>query len=459
MYSEYNNTENITINSSTISGNTTINDEGGALWSGYANVEINDSTISGNSSATDGGALWAYGGTLTINNSTISGNTSDDEGGGLYIGNSTSTITNSTISSNVATNGGGGGIKGVDSQIEIVNSTISGNIAANSNGGGIDGAGGGWSGGAATIQLTNSTVVNNTATTGGGIHEGVVTSNNSIIAGNMATVTDPDVSGAFTSNGTNLIGDLTGSAGFNANEELTIPIGEVLNTTLADNGGPSQTHALVANSPAIDAGSDDVAPTTDQRMLGRVGTADIGAFEYGALPDLMIVSGDSQTTNVNAPFDTPLQVLVTDANGDPYSNTNVTFMLPSAGASGSFNGASSYTAMTDGDGLVTTPTVTANDTSGSFVVTVTIDGLGTLALDAVEAAQFTLTTDAVAPVAPAIPAAPATSILDGPPESQPVESPVANICVPEVNLDTREVSNGEFSDIETETSETVETCL
>lgn len=455
LYSNYSNRENITINNSTISGNSTINDEGGAIWSGYANVEINNSTISGNSSATDGGAIWSYGGTLTINNSTISGNTADDEGGGLYIGNSTSTITNSTISNNVATNGSGGGIRGVYSQIEIVNSTISGNTATNANGGGIDGSNG-WSG-AATIQLTNSTVIDNTAVTGGGVHEGIITSNNSIIAGNTATTANPDVSGTFISNGTNLIGDLTGSTGFNANEELTVSLEQVLDTTLADNGGPTQTHALVAGSPAIDAGSNDIAPTTDQRLLSRSDTADIGAFEYGALPDLTIVSGDDQTTDVNTDFGSPLQVLVTDANGDPYSNTSVTFTLPTTGASGSFEDATSYTVITDADGLATTPIITANETSGSFIATVTIDEIGTLVLDGVEVAQFTLTSSAVVPVAPTTPTTPTTnttlSILDGPPEAQPVEPPVANACVPNISLDTSEVINSEIPSTEVDTDD------
>lgn len=451
LYSNYSNSEDIIINNSTISGNSTLNDEGGAFWSGYANVEINNSTISGNSSDTDGGAVWASGGTLTINNSTISGNTSADEGGGLYIGNSTATITNSTISNNTATNGSGGGIRGANSQIEIVNSTISGNTAANGNGGGIDGSNG-WSG-AATVQLTNSTVVNNTAITGGGIYEGSATSNNSIIADNTATVANPDVSGTFTSNGTNLIGDLTGSTGFNANEELTIPIEQVLDTTLVDNGGPTQTHALVADSPAIDAGSNDVAPTTDQRILNRVDTADIGAFEYGALPDLTIVSGDAQTADINTDFGSPLQVLITDANGDPYGNTSVTFMLPAAGASGSFEGTTSYTVVTDADGLAATPIVTANDTSGSFVVTVAIDEIGTLIIDGAEVAQFTLTSNVPISDTPSTPSAPTTevttSILDGPPEAKPLESSVVNTCVPGVNLDTNEVTSGDFPTVET----------
>lgn len=62
----------------------------------------------------------------------------------------------------------------------------------------------------------------------------------------------------------------------------------MLNTTLADNGGPTQTHALVNDSPAIDAADDTVCPTTDQRGVSRPQGAfcDIGAFEDQP-PDLI----------------------------------------------------------------------------------------------------------------------------------------------------------------------------
>src|SRR5262249_35055327 len=54
--------------------------------------------------------------------------------------------------------------------------------------------------------------------------------------------------------------------------------------TLQNNGGPTQTLALLAGSPAIDAGSNALASslTSDQRGLARFvnGTADIGAYEF-----------------------------------------------------------------------------------------------------------------------------------------------------------------------------------
>jgi hypothetical protein len=100
------------------------------------------------------------------------------------------------------------------------------------------------------------------------------------------------VSGAFTSGGHNLIGDGTGSTGFvngvNGDQVGTAvnPIDPML-APLANNGGPTKTHALLVGSPAIDRGDNTGAPATDQRGVGRPrdgdGNAsrivDIGAFE------------------------------------------------------------------------------------------------------------------------------------------------------------------------------------
>jgi hypothetical protein len=49
---------------------------------------------------------------------------------------------------------------------------------------------------------------------------------------------------------------------------------------LADNGGPTQTAAIPADSPALNAGTSTGAPATDQRGFPRVGAVDIGAYEF-----------------------------------------------------------------------------------------------------------------------------------------------------------------------------------
>ena len=106
---------------------------------------------------------------------------------------------------------------------------------------------------------------------------------NSIIASNF-NADAPDVVGSITNLGNNLIG------------------GNAMLGPLADNGGPTQTHALLAGSPAIDAGDNADPLTRDQRFLGRpadgdgdsVAVADIGAFEFAAVAAPVVL--DANTT-------------------------------------------------------------------------------------------------------------------------------------------------------------------
>jgi hypothetical protein len=99
-----------------------------------------------------------------------------------------------------------------------------------------------------------------------------------------------DVSGNFISDGHNLIGVVEGSTGFGATGDQlgssNNPLDPMLGP-LANNGGPTMTHALLAGSPAIDHGDNTGAPATDQRGVARARDGDgngskivdIGAFE------------------------------------------------------------------------------------------------------------------------------------------------------------------------------------
>ena len=112
-----------------------------------------------------------------------------------------------------------------------------------------------------TVTLHSSTVTNNTASTNiGGIRHvgGVGATNlyNTILAGNTAP-TSPDCNGALTSQGYNLIGDESGCT-FSAGTGDIVgtgvsPVNPLL-SALTDNGGSTFTHALLAGSPAVDAG-------------------------------------------------------------------------------------------------------------------------------------------------------------------------------------------------------------
>lgn len=244
---------------------------------------------------------------LTITNSTIS-NSQAFNGGG--IGNTgTLTIINSTISGNSAVGNSGGGIVNSSGTLTIINSTISGNTA--------DRIGGGIGSFNGSTTIISSTITNNTSKNiqndvagGGGIFSNDnPTVQNTIIAGNFDLSNQaPDISGAVTGNANNLIGSLTGASGtIGTGSDITFASAGITNinqvlAALANNGGATQTHALVTGSAAINAGNNALVPsgvTTDQRGTGfnRIsgGTVDIGAYEVQN--NNPTATNDSVTTN------------------------------------------------------------------------------------------------------------------------------------------------------------------
>lgn len=201
-----------------------------------------DSTTGGH----DGGAIRNFG-TLTVANSTLSGNLSNAGGSAIYSNNSTTTtIVGSTISNNL-----GLGAIGQSGTMTVSNSTFSGNP------GGLINRGG-------TITITNSTIASNS---GAGLSRSGITLRNTIVANNTTNCADP-----VTDGGNNLQ--------FPGSSCGTFTSANPLLSSLANNGGPTQTMALSAGSPAINAGNSALCPATDQRGSPRVGTCDIGAFEF-----------------------------------------------------------------------------------------------------------------------------------------------------------------------------------
>ena len=218
-------------------------------------VELIDLTMAGGDPQAEGGGIFNAG-TLTLTRCQVTGSTATSGGGALT--NATGGIANivsSTLFGNSADSGGA-----IDNQgtLTIVNSTISGNEAT-ANGGGIDSQAG-------TTTITNATVAENSAATGGGIaNSATVTLLNTIVADNSAT-TDADFSGTVVSSGTNLIGSVGASTGWIASDLVDT---DPLLGPLQDNTGGTLTHALLIDSPAIDAGTDTEAPTEDQRGIDR----------------------------------------------------------------------------------------------------------------------------------------------------------------------------------------------
>ena len=316
------NLENLTVSNSAISGNTVdgLLSNGGGIFSALGALTVSNSTISGNTVSTDpinagygnGGGIFSRSGTLTVSNSTISGNTvstdpisSDNgNGGGIFINldRDEAVITNSTISGNSATNSGGGiFIEGFsEGALQVRNSTITENTASANQGSGVASRGN---------IVTYTTVVS------------------SIIAGN--TNSDVDfVDGdfnSFVSVGNNLIGVGNATDAFNRSGDINGELDPGL-APLGDNGGSTQTHALLELSSAIDAGSNPDMLATDQRGQGFVrvvgSQADIGAFEAGT----PVVKGQPATIFVDS-----ANTVVGNAfqagqtyTGDLFSNTDGT---------------------------------------------------------------------------------------------------------------------------------------
>ncbi|MBS1796065.1 MAG: carboxypeptidase regulatory-like domain-containing protein [Acidobacteria bacterium] len=253
-------------------------------------ANISGVTITGGRSNSGGGGGGVINnGNLNLSGSVVTGNTAAGAGGGVFCqGTGSMSIAGSTISGNSTTGlfNGGGFQNNCQGTTTITNSTISGNTASN--------IGGGFRTTQGDVTVTNSTITNNTALNGAGgisIGTGSITVRNTIVAGNQNNATIPDVAGAFISGGFNLIGNVSGATGFNQTGDQTGTGGAPLDPLLGplgNNGGPTPTHAISTNSPALDKGS-SFGATTDQRGLVRPRDnpavpnagdgADIGAYE------------------------------------------------------------------------------------------------------------------------------------------------------------------------------------
>ena len=245
-------------------------------------LTVENSVFTGNLAGQDGGGLFFVGDDLIIETITADDNTANRDGGGVYsVGDSTS-ITGSTISNNdtITRDGGGAYVNVNPDALTIVNSTFSGNSADAGDGGGV------WADSTIPATLTNVTIVNNSAsaTTGGGVFNdgaaGSIVFKNSIIANN--TPGGDCGPGGFTSDGNNISSD---TSCFDASDSTDSPDTDPLLADLADTGGPTQTHAPLANSPAIDNADDGAAPAKDQRGVDRDANPDIGAHEVGPCGD------------------------------------------------------------------------------------------------------------------------------------------------------------------------------
>ena len=265
----------LTLASCTVSGSYA-GEKGGGLdnYSGYALLSLSDCTVSGNSAGNGGGGLF-NGGKLDLAGCTVSGNSAVNDGGGLYNLQGFASLTGCTISGNSANQGGG--LHNYGAFLSLSDCTVSGNRAV--------ALGGGVCTQANSTTLVDCTVAENTAAEGGGVankYDGTTTLVDCTVVGNSADkngggVLDLDHTWTMLINtivaGQKAGGDITGlvhpgssnnlvgngagmtgiSNGSQGNQVGTAAAAlDPLLGPLGDNGGPTQTFALLAGSPAID---------------------------------------------------------------------------------------------------------------------------------------------------------------------------------------------------------------
>lgn len=266
----------VTIQNGTFVENTTV-EMGGAIHALFADVTVDESTFTENTGSY-GGAI-AHRGTntvLTVTASSFAANSTTADSGGAIFNNVILNVSGCTFETNQAAMSGGGIYNNNSGNATILNSTFSGNYA--------DGGGGIFNGG--SLGIISSTFANNDAIRAAAIwsyYTGSISIKNIIIA-NHAGTSPCDISGAT------IAGEFVDTSGTcpgytTSDDPLLQP--------LADNGGPTHTHAFAPGSPVIDTALDctdlQAQPVnTDQRGVSRPypagGACDPGAYEFDLAP-------------------------------------------------------------------------------------------------------------------------------------------------------------------------------
>lgn len=337
--------------------------EGGGMYNTNGSPTLSNLIFTNNSAVWGGGIANDNGSHPTLKNITFSGNTTvsptilPPSGGGIYNSASSPSLENVTFQDNSA-EGGGGIFNHVGSSPALVNVTFNGNTAEY---------------GSAIMSrdlashpiLTNVTMYGNSATysviDGGTIATmGSLTIQNSILWGNTGG------SIADIGPGTPQVSYSIIEGGYEGTGNLDV---DPLLGPLQENGGFTQTMALGAGSPAIDAAHDADCPATDQRGVTRPqgDHCDIGAYEYQAATPPVVTS----ITRASPNFTNAATVEYSVTFSEPVTGVDTTapfgdFTLTTSGVTGA--------AITAVSGSGTTYTVTVNTGAGN----------GTLRLDLVD---------------------------------------------------------------------------
>jgi Synergist-CTERM protein sorting domain-containing protein len=253
---------------------------GGGMFNSGGGLEMTDSVLSENRAEIHGGGMFNEGGTRSIEDCTFSQNRAGENGGGMYNQHAFGalTVTNSTFFGNIAI--AGGGIYNWSSSNPVVtNCTFSANDATT--GGGMLNTN--WS----NPDMMNCTFAGNRSDFGGDALYNRVGS---------APAATNCIFWGYTGPG-QILNEATASLTITYSITDQAGAGNIADDPklgpLADNGGPTRTHALLDGSAALNTGTATGAPATDQRGITRPQGAgvDIGAFERAGVPPIPFGSG------------------------------------------------------------------------------------------------------------------------------------------------------------------------
>ena len=296
---------------------------GGAVYVGATgHLTVNDSTFTSNQAYVGGGAIaFDSGWDITIENTSFNNNTAL-AGGAISVENSSGTavsIRNSLFSGNTSTDsyGSGGALRSVYDDTRAPNMIIENNTFFANQSAGFGGAISTGKG----ITLKNNTFSHNQANkSGASLHisgsvNTAVNVYNNIFANNTGGGECISIFANYNTHGNNNLVEDGSSAC------LPTIIGDPMLSPLADNGGLTQTMALLPGSPAIDAGDSTTCPSTDQRGIARPqgNGCDIGSFEYAI--SLIPTLTNTPVTPTYMPTTTPAPTL-TPADTPVFTPTN-----------------------------------------------------------------------------------------------------------------------------------------
>jgi subtilisin-like proprotein convertase family protein len=321
----------LTINASTVAGGVTVsghNVTGLFVVNSSRTVNFTGLTLTNgrtSNSEVTGGAILNRG-TLNLTQCTLSNNIEVGRGGGAIsnVGTGVVTLSRCTLFNNSG-NAWGAISNDEMGSMTVVQCTFSGNL--------------GESGGAvanfATLTMKHCTLSGNVAGWGGAIYNngtGTLHLINNLIGGNTGDEGNNIYnSGTITTSGTNFVGD-TAFSGLTANGTSLLS-GIVLLAPLGNYGGPTQTMALMLNSPARNAATVlSPAITTDQRGFAIVGTPDLGAYEAGTFTDFTAWIYET----LPATSTTPQRAATFDFDGDGQTNEQEWAALTDPGNAASY---------------------------------------------------------------------------------------------------------------------------